>query len=137
MFEIVLKTAWQVFDRGEMICSGIERVGFDFSRAARSAAETPVDFAWISIRDAFWAFCCNSIVVNGILSCKMADNNGMQKYKFVGELEILVSDENVAEPRMPGEAVWLCHIYVSTFLSRQHYQAMNCPLDIYSAYLEM
>jgi hypothetical protein len=35
----------------------------------------------------------------------MADNNGMQKYKFVGELEILVSDENVAEPRMPGEAV--------------------------------
>jgi hypothetical protein len=29
----------------------------------------------------------------------------MQKYKYVGEFEILVSDENVAEPRMPVEAV--------------------------------
>jgi hypothetical protein len=75
-----------------MICSGIVRVGFDFSRAARSAIETLVDFARTSIRAAFWAFCCNSIVVNGMLVCEMAENSEMQKDKCVGEVKVLVSD---------------------------------------------
>lgn len=52
-------------------------MGLDFSMAASSGIETPVDLARISIRAALCGFSLSSSVVNGMLLCEMVGNSWM------------------------------------------------------------